>query len=307
MDDSIAHPPVGTSAFDVPAWKSILSITCAVVLGLLFIVSGVWKITDPLGWAARLTQFRFPGELAQAGAILVGMAETFAGVLLFVPRFRRWGAYLTAALLVVFMIYVGANYSALQGEECSCFPWVKRAVGPGFFIGDAVMLAMAVAAGMWARASESLRSAVIILGVVAVFAGVSFGVAVANTKGAQAPAQIAVDGKPYNLLAGKQFLYFFDPECSHCFEAAQKLSKKNWKDVKVIAIPTVNPQFAAGFLQDTGLKAGVSNDLELLKKSFPFNAGPYGVALHNGRAQEQYGIFDEKQPYDSLKSLGFIE
>ena len=307
MDDSIAQTPMGARALDLPAWKSLVSIASAVILGLLFIVSGVWKITDPLGWAARLTQLLFPGDLAQPAAILVGTVETFAGVLLIVPRFRRWGAWLTAALLVVFMIYVGANYTALQGEECSCFPWVKRAVGPGFFLGDLAMLGMAFAAGAWGRATGTIRSAAIILGAVAVFAGVSFGVAVANTKGAKAPNQITVDGKSTNLLAGKIFLYFFDPECSHCFEAAQRLGKLNWKDAKVIAIPTVNPQFAEGFLKDTGLKAGVSNDLAPLKQSFPFNAGPFGVALVNGRAQEQYLIFDEKQPYDSLKAIGFTQ
>ena len=36
------------------------------------------------------------------------------------------------------------------------------------------------------------------------------------------------------------------------------------------AIPIDTPQFAASFLHDTGLKAGTSNDLELLQKTFKF-------------------------------------
>ncbi|HYZ86538.1 MAG TPA: DoxX family protein [Bryobacteraceae bacterium] len=307
MDDSIAHPSFEGRAFEAPAWKSILATGSAILLGILFIVSGGWKLTDPIGWAARLTQMRFPAELAQAATLAVGIAEAFAGLLLLVPRFRRWGAWLTAALLVAFMIYIGANYNALRGAECSCFPWVKRAVGPGFFIGDLVMLALAILAGVWSRASEGLRTAAIMLGAIAVFSGVIYGVSVAKQTGVKAPDQITVNGQPHNLQVGKQFLYFFDPECSHCFEAAQKLSKMNWNDTQVIAIPTVNPQFAEGFLKDTGLKAGVSTDLAKLKEVFPFVAGPFGVALENGRAKAQYIQFTENEPYQSLKQIGFAQ
>ncbi len=45
------------------------------------------------------------------------------------PRFRRWGAWLTGLLLVAFMLYIGYYYNVLRGAECSCFPWLKRAVG----------------------------------------------------------------------------------------------------------------------------------------------------------------------------------
>jgi uncharacterized membrane protein YphA (DoxX/SURF4 family) len=316
MDSSIAHPPLGERALELPAWKTILAVISAVLLGFLFIVSGVWKIMEPVAWAARLTQMRFPGELAQPATLAVGVLETFGGVLLFVPRFRRWGAWITGILLVVFMIYVGANYNALRGEECSCFPWVKRAVGPGFFIGDLVMLAAALAAGYWSRASEGLRNAGIVLAALSVFAVASLGVNLARNSGAPAPAQITVvdgqaapntPGRAEALGFGKVFLYFFDPECSHCFEAAQKMGKLNWGATRVIAIPTINPQFGPGFLKDTGLKANLSPDLELLKKHFPFVAGPFGVALENGRAKAQYINFDANQPYANLKELGFTE
>ena len=306
MEDSIAHPPLSAGSLEMPAWKGLLSVGAAILLGLLFIVAGVWKITDPYGAATRMIQAKVWPDFSILAAISLGTAETFAGVLLMVPRFRRWGAWLTGLLLLVFMVYIGINYNALQGAECSCFPWLKRAVGPGFFVGDGIMLLFAVAAGFWARQPESLRSAATILGVVAVFAGVSFGVTYARQSGLQAPDSITVDGQPYSLQHGKVFLYFFDPECSHCFQAAKQMSKFTWKDVKVIGIPTAQPRFAQGFLQDTNLKAGISNDLEFLRKTFSFVAGPYGVALENGRQKEAYINFDEKEPKEGLKRLGFI-
>jgi hypothetical protein len=213
-------------------------------------------------------------------------------------------------LLVVFMIYIGANYGALVGKDCSCFPLVKRTVGPAFFVGDGAMLVMAVLAGMWARASASLRGALVILGAVVVFAGASFGVNLARETGLKAPPSITVDGKPFSLQEGKTFLFFYDPTCSHCEAAARKMAKLNWKDTGVVAIPIDTPQFAASFLHDTGLKAGTSNDLALLQKTFKFATAPYGVALVRGhqKATVDVGTFEtDGQPAALLHGLGFIE
>ena len=215
MDDSIAqaHPPARLLA--VPAWKGVLSVSSAVVLALMFMLAGVWKIIEPFDAAARMVQAKVPADLGLATAITFGIVETFGAVLLLVPRFRRWGAWVTGILLVAFMVYIGYNYNVLRGADCSCFPWLKRAVGPGFFVGDGLMLLLAAAAGVWARPSDGKRTAGIILGAVSVFALASFGVTYARQTGTPAPNTITVDGKPYSLQHGKHFIYFFDPECSH--------------------------------------------------------------------------------------------
>ena len=306
MDDSIAQATAPAGALELPAWKSVLSVSSAVLLAALFLVAGVWKITEPFDAAARMVQAKIPASLGLTTAISFGIAETFAAVLLLVPRFRRWGAWLTGLMLIAFMIYIGYYYDVLRGEECSCFPWLKRAVGPGFFVGDGIMLLLAIGAGVWARPSEGKRTAAIILGAVSVFALVSFGVTYARQTGAKAPDTITVDGKPYSLQHGKHFLYFFDPECSHCYQAAKTMSTFDWGETKVIGIPTAMPQFAPGFLKDTGLKAQISNDLGLLKKTFPFGDAPHGVAIENGRQKESFPHFEGNDPASGLKKIGFI-
>ncbi len=297
-------------SLDLPAWKKVIGSVCAVLLAILFFVSGAWKLTDPFTWSQALVEFRMPAALALPGALAAGIGETLGAILILVPRFRRWGAWLIGFLLVVFMVYIGANYGALVGKDCSCFPLVKRTVGPAFFVGDGAMLVMAVVAGMWARASESLRGALVILGAVVVFAGASFGVNLARETGLKAPPSITVDGKPFSLQEGKTFLFFYDPTCSHCEAAARKMAKLNWKDTSVVAIPIDTPQFAASFLHDTGLKAGTSNDLALLQKTFKFATAPYGVALVRGhqKATVDVGTFEtDGQPAALLHGLGFIE
>lgn len=307
---SPAHLGLDIASFDLPAWKKAIGAVCAVLLAIVFFVSGAWKLTDPFVWSQALVEFRLPSALALPGALALGVGETLGAVLILVPRFRRWGAWLIGLLLLVFMIYIGANYSALVGKECSCFPLVKRTVGPAFFIGDGAMFLMAVVAGMWTRTSENLRGALVILGAVVVFAGASFGVNLARESGLKAPASITVDGKPFSLQQGNTFLFFYDPTCTHCEAAARKMAKLNWKDTNVVAVPIDTPQFAASFLHDTGLKAGTSNDVDLLKGTFKFATAPYGVALVRGhqKATVDVGAFEtDGQPAALLHGLGFVE
>src|SRR5260370_42527692 len=124
MDDSMAHSGDVLAGFELPGWKTWVSWTAAVLMSALFLVAGIWKITDAPGAAVRLAQAKVPQDLSLAAALLLGIAETVAAVLILVPRFRRWGAWLGSALLVAFMIYIGANYTALHGAEGNCFPWI---------------------------------------------------------------------------------------------------------------------------------------------------------------------------------------
>jgi len=290
-----------------PRWKSGLSATAAFILGFLFLLSGGWKLTDPLGWAVKVHQALVPSAISLPAALGVGISETLGGVLLFIPRFRRWGAWITGGLLVAFLAYFAINYNTLRGADCSCFPWLKRAVGPGFFIGDFAMLACALLAGWWSRRSEGLRGAVMVLAAVAVVAGASYAWSVAQLTGAKAPDTVTVDGKPYSLQQGKIVVFFFDPECMHCFHAAKTLASHKWLGAKIVSVPTRMPQFAGQFMTDTGLKSDITTDLAKLKAVFPFGDGPYGVALEHGHLKAALPMFDEKEPYATLKGLGFVE
>ena len=92
--------------------------------------------------------------------------------------------------------------------------------------------------------------------------------------------------------------------------AATRMAKLNWGDTKVVAIPTVNPQWAGSFLHDTGFKQGVTSlELDKLKKAFPFVDPPYGVALVDGQVKETFtqAQFNEPLPQPDLKKLGFVK
>ena len=80
-----------------------------------------------------------------------------------------------------------------------------------------------------------------------------------------------------------------------------------WKDTAVIGVPTVNPQFVPTFLSDTGLKALVSSDLDKLRAAFPFENGPFGVAVENGRQKKSFIAFEGNEPEASLREIGFVQ
>ncbi len=303
----MAEAAVDAGPGEPAQWKAWLSVGSALLLALAFIVAGVWKITDPIAAAVRMTQAQLPQTLSLPAALSLGISEAFAGVLLLVPRFRRWGAWLAGLLLVAFMVYIGLFYNVLRGEECNCFPWVKRAVGPAFFIGDAIMLLMALVAGWWARPSNGLRNAAIVLGAVCVFALVSYGVTAARLTGVRAPEFITVDGKPFPLGQGRVFLFFFNPQCLHCDHAARELAKLDWGQTAIVAASTQLPQFGSEFLSSAQLRGVLTSDVEPLRKVFSFVDVPFGVALENGRQRASFTNFDGNQAAEKLRELGFVK
>ncbi len=303
----MAHGQLVATPLELPIWKTTFSWICAILIGLLFLVAGVWKLTDHLGAAARMTQALIPAQLSVFTAVFFGTAEVFTGILILIPRYRRWGAWLIGLMLLAFMVYIGYFYNQLLGADCTCFPWVKRAVGPMFFYSDAAMLALAAIAGWWARPSEGTRGALIIAACAALFAGVSFGITESRQTGAKAPALITVDGQPVSLQQGKVLLYFYDPECSHCDQAARRLAKHTWSGVKIYGLPSRVPQFGKYFMDSTSLKAGNSPEHDSLKKLFPFGDPPYGILLEHGRQKASLLQFDQAEPESTLRKLGYIE
>jgi len=292
---------------ELPRWKFWLAWICAVGLAVTFLVSGIWKVTDPQSAAVRMTQALVPKVLSMPAAVGFGSAEVFAGILLLVPRFRRWGAWLAGLLLVAFMVYIGIFYNTLRGEDCNCFPWIRRVVGPVFFITDFLMLLMAAAAGWWARPSRGWRPALAVLGAVCVFAAVSYGLSArAPKEGIVAPETVMVSGKPFALHEGKVFLFFFNPECLHCAHAAKELAKLDWGGTRVVVVSTQLNQFAPDFLKETGLKAdGIADEAETLRAVFRFVDVPYGVALENGVQRAAFADLESPQAVERLRQLGF--
>ncbi|MBY0504927.1 MAG: hypothetical protein K2X03_13530 [Bryobacteraceae bacterium] len=307
MAESMAYPQTREKEASLTPAQNAAAWVAALALGIFFLGAGIWKSLDPLTWATIITNMKVPAVLSQPFTVALATGEIFSAILLLIPRFRRWGALLTGAMLLGFMGYVGWNYTALKGMDCSCFPGLKRAINPEFFWSDGAMLIAAAIAGWWAKPSTGVRPAALLLAAVTVFSVGSYIVTLRNETGVLAPETAMVNGAPVSLREGKVLLYFFDPMCSHCNDAAKEMSKHTWLADKVIGIPTALPQYGQQFMDTTKLKGVVSNDIKELKKVFPFGDPPFAVALERGRAKAQMRQFDKDEPTATLRKLGFIQ
>jgi len=322
MSASTAAGPLAGSVA-MPSWKTLLSHAAAAVVAFLFIAAGVYKAVDPYKFANLAHNLLVWKDWTLPLALGLAVAETTAGVLILIPRFRRWGAILAGFLLIAFMGYIGWNYKALIGRDCSCFPELRlpmgiiidmrRSVGPGFFYGDLAFLAAAAIAGFWAKRSQGLRTAAVILGAIAVFTAVSYGSVYSKLTGLKAPDSIIVEGQPMALDEGKVFLFFYDPECGTCFAVGKSMAPLKFKsDVTVVGVPTRVPQFAASYMKDSGFNAKTSTDSAKLREIFKFDNPPYAAMIEHGH---QTGVilptqFDEENPAKHialLKQMGAIE
>ena len=291
-----------------PDWQYWVGAVCAFLMAALWLVAGVYKLSDLSAMQLKMTQLLVPVSLSMLATVALAISEVFAGVLLLRAGWRRWGGYFSSFLLLVFMAYVAINYEPLRGADCSCFPWIERAVGPGFFIGDGVMLALALAAAVFSRPSVNLQRALVTLVAICVLGGVALAVdRLGPAADANVPATITVDGQPYSLHEGKAFLYFFNPTCLHCLEAGQTMATFEW-EADVLGIATQDPDFVPGFFEDAGLtNVKVSPDLDTLREAFPFTDAPYAVAIEDGQVKERFQFFEQPEFGDKLREHGFIK
>ncbi len=290
------------------AWTGWVGLAAAVVMSILWFTAGLWKLSDISGWQLKLTQLLIPVNLSLVGTLAVGVAEVTAGVLLLRPAWRRWGGWLSSALLVGFMAYMAANYQTLQGADCSCFPWLERAVGPAFFWSDAAMLAASLLAVRFSTPPTDFRRAGIALAGVAAFAAIMLGVDRLEPESELASVgPITVDGAPYDLAEGKIFLFFFNPSCMHCLHAGQTMAKYAWR-VDFVGVPTQDPDWGPGFVEDTSLSGvRLSPDVETLRETFEFQDVPFGALLEDGKVLDRLIFWEEPALSDTLRLHGFID
>ena len=119
---------------------------------------------------------------------------------------------------------------------------------------------------------------------------------------------MTVDLKPFPLREGKVFVFFFDPECAHCYAAAKDFATYHWNGgIQLVSTPVVNPQWGAIFLKRTSFNSKLTPDQKVLREAFKFTDPPYAVTLENGRLLKTLPFFDDSEPRTTLKAMGWIE
>src|ERR671921_515123 len=101
------------------------------VLAAVFAVAGISKLTDREGSRQAMSDFGLPAALAAPFGLLLPMAELAVAVALVPAATAWWGAVGALALLVLFVVGIGANLAQGRQPDCHCFGQLHSApAGP---------------------------------------------------------------------------------------------------------------------------------------------------------------------------------
>jgi putative oxidoreductase len=124
--------------------KSVLFIF-RLLLGGIFIWTGLLKIFDPLGFARDIANYRFvPDGVALLIALILPWVELCCGILLILGFFRQAAAWLTALMLAGFLVLIVVTMIRGIDIECGCFGALGRKVDFRLILTDSILLFFAV-------------------------------------------------------------------------------------------------------------------------------------------------------------------
>ena len=138
------------AASPAPAW---LVRACRIGVGLVFILAALAKIGDPAAFATQIHHFRLlPGVLDNAVAVLLPWIELLAGLAHVLGVRARSGAWLAAAMMIVFTLAVASAMARHLDFECGCFGTADATrVGARKLVENLVITAAALIASLRAR------------------------------------------------------------------------------------------------------------------------------------------------------------
>jgi uncharacterized membrane protein YphA (DoxX/SURF4 family) len=117
----------------------------AVVVGAVFVVSGVTKLARPQLWRAQAGELVTPTRLLDA----VPVFEVVLGALLAVQLQRAVFGSIAAGVLVVFTVLIAARLVQGRRPPCACFgTFSATPIGWGHLVRNAALIALAVLAAV---------------------------------------------------------------------------------------------------------------------------------------------------------------
>ncbi|MEY2445000.1 MAG: hypothetical protein QOE00_1580 [Ilumatobacteraceae bacterium] len=116
------------------------------VLGAVFLLAGILKVSAPLQWRAQAAGLGVP----RRAAVGVPFAEMVVGALLVCQVARRPVALVAAALLIAFTALLIVRLSQGRRPPCACFgALTAKPISWGSVARNVALLALAAAVAWW--------------------------------------------------------------------------------------------------------------------------------------------------------------
>jgi len=115
-----------------------------ILLGLIFVISGLLKFTDLHSFAATIKSFDVvPDLLDSVLAVAISSLELISGLMLLVGLRTKFCSAAVGALLIVFIAAMIPSIVIGNEIDCGCFgPLSQSKVGVGLLFRDVVMLTL---------------------------------------------------------------------------------------------------------------------------------------------------------------------
>jgi len=115
------------------------------LVGGIFIWTGLLKIFDPLGFARDISNYRvFPDWAALLIALILPWVELISGILLISGFFRQAAACLAALMLAGFLVLIVITMIRGIDISCGCFGALGRKVDFRLLLTDSILLFFAL-------------------------------------------------------------------------------------------------------------------------------------------------------------------
>lgn len=121
-------------------------VVASAVLGVVFLVSGVLKVSATRQWQTQSAGLGVPRRVA----VVVPFAEAVVGALLVAQLARRVVAIVAAGMLVAFTVLLVVRLTQGRRPPCACFgALTTRPISWGNVVRNAVFLAIATVVAIW--------------------------------------------------------------------------------------------------------------------------------------------------------------
>jgi uncharacterized membrane protein YphA (DoxX/SURF4 family) len=262
----------------LPKWMRWPIIICRIVMGSIFIVSGLMKTLDAQSFLATLPYYHLPEWLIPLGA-LIPAVEVTIGFAFIVGLVLPFATLAAAGLLVTFSVLLLVGIAGGELETCGCFGrLLEQSPGSALFRNLILLILTAV---IWLYYRKTVRSwpiwkvgpTIVIL----LVAGTITGYTVHAPQIDDSRARIGDFFPTEDILAneipdltGEHFLFVFSVNCEHCWNVVENVKTiAADSNYSVIGIAGSSPSNIAWFREEFDAQFPIySYDVEAFQEAF---------------------------------------
>ncbi len=114
------------------AYGNRFTVFVRVLMGSVLIFSGYFKILDPEAFGVVITRYDIiPDVLVGCTAIIIPPLEMLLGLCMIAGYKTRASAFISMAMMLLFMIFMAVNIARGRNFECGCFDMKRLGLDAG--------------------------------------------------------------------------------------------------------------------------------------------------------------------------------